>query len=144
MTLTHKHTWIVLIKWVTIVSSGLLFLISLFFPALLFQEVDPVMGATLLGWGWWGLILGNPAWCANPIYLIAVITFLFKKYIFAVIGGGIAFLLGAFSFLATEYYFNEAGSTPIAGLGLAFYIWILSFGVFIGGSLLLFVIGRGE
>jgi hypothetical protein len=88
--------------------------------------------------------LGNPAWCANPVFLIAVFAFLVKKYVFAQIGGVAAFVLGAYSFFANEYYFNEASSTPIVGLGLAFYIWMLSFGVFIVGSILLFVISKGE
>ena len=143
MTLSHKDKWIVLIRWLTIVSSIILFIVSLLLPALLFQEVDPVTGDNLLVWGWWGLILGNPAWCANPLFLIALVVFSFKKYVFALIAGVVAFILGACSFFASEYYFNEGSSTPIAGLGLAFYVWMLSFGVFIAGSLLLFIISRG-
>jgi hypothetical protein len=134
--------WILPVRWLSLIISGLLFVASLFLPALLFQEVDPVTGGNLLAWGWWGLILGNPAWCANPIFLIAVIAFLFRKYIFALIGSGIAFLLGTCSFFASEYYFNEASSTPIVGLGPAFYVWMLSFGVFITASLLLFVTSK--
>jgi hypothetical protein len=141
---TLSHKWIVLVRWITIVSSGILFVVSLFFPALLFQENDPVTGANLLVWGWWGLILGNPAWCANPLFLIALVVFSFKKYVFALIAGGIALVLGACSFFASEYYFNEGSSTPISGLGLAFYIWMLSFGIFIVGSLVLFIVSRGE
>src|SRR5688572_9170566 len=119
-TLSHKYQWIVLLRWLTIVSSSTLFVTSLFFPALLFQEVDPVTGGNLLAWGWWGLILGNPAWCANPVFLMTVFVFLVKKYVFALIGGGVAFVLGAFSFFANEYYFSEASSRPIVGLGLHF------------------------
>ena len=144
MTLSHKYNWIVLIRWLTIVGSIILFVGSLLLPALLFQEVDPVTGGNLLVWGWWGLILGNPAWCANPVLLVAGFAFLFKKYLVALIGGGVAFVLGACSFFASEYYFNEGSSTPIAGLGPAFYVWMLSFVVFIAGSLLLFIISKGE
>jgi hypothetical protein len=144
MQLTEKHRWIELIKWMTIAGSVFLFIVSLFLPALLFQEVDPVTGATLFGWGWWGLLLGNPAWCANPVFLIALVIFLFKKYGFALIGGSIAFALGLFSFFASEYYFNESSSTPIAGLGPAIYVWMLGFAIFIGGSLLSIVISKSQ
>lgn len=144
MQLTDKHRWIELIKWTTIGGSFLLFIVSLFLPALLFQDVDPVNGATLLGWGWWGLLLGNPAWCANPVFLIAILILLFKKHGFALIGGSIAFALGLLSFFASEYYFNEANSTPITGLGPAFYVWMLGFAVLIGGSLLSFVISKSK
>ena len=144
MTFSYKDMWIGLVRWITVASSTILFVISLFLPALLFEEVDPVTGGTLLGWGWWGLILGNPAWCANPVFLIAILVFLFKKHGFALIGGSVAFTLGLFSFFASEYYFNEASSTPITGLGLAFYVWMLGFAMFIGGSLLSFFISKRE
>ena len=144
MQLTDKHRWIERIKWMTIAGSVFPFIVSLFLPALLFQEADPVTGATLFGWGWWGLLLGNPAWCANPVFIIASFLFLFKKHGFALLGGSVAFALGLFSFFASEYYFNEANSTPITGLGSAFYVWMLGFAVFVGGSLLSFVIGNSK
>jgi hypothetical protein len=142
MKFLHSGKWIELGRWTLFGVSIVLFVISLVLPALLFEEVEPVRGSTLLVWGWWGLILGNPAWCANPIFFVALLTFFAKRYMIAQITGTVAILLGAFSFFANEYYFNEASSTPIAGLGLAFYVWMFSFGVLSAGSLALFLITK--
>ena len=144
MEFLHSSKWIGLGRWLLFGVSLLLFMISLLLPALLFEDVEPVRGSTLLVWGWWGLVLGNPAWCANPIYFVALLTFFAKRYMIAQITGIVAMLLGAFSFLAHEYYFNESSSTPIAGLGLAFYVWMFSFGVLSAGSLALFLITKSN
>ncbi len=121
-----------------------LFGVSLRLPALLFDEHGPLSGGHVLGWGWWGLLTLDFAWFANPAFFLALIAIIAKRYRFAQVGSGIALILGASSFLADEWWFNEGSGTPIAGLGIAFYVWMSSFVVTFLGSYLLSVSGKAS
>ena len=110
-------------------------------PALLFAHDPPVRGITTLLWGWWGLVKGDLPWLANPIYFGALALAWKKKYLLAMAMSAVAISLGLRSLQVKEWFFNEAGGTPIAALGIGFHFWIASFGIlFIGAALLQWVV----
>lgn len=120
--------------WPIIGGSASLFALSLFLPALLFKSHDPLSGAHVLAWGWWGVVTLDFAWFANPAFIFASYAFLKRNFIRARVSAGGALLLGSLSFFTKEWWFNEGGGTPITGLGAAFYIWLMSFAVLFAGS----------
>ena len=120
--------------WLIIGSATSLFALSLFLPALLFKSHDPLSGAHVLTWGWLGVLTLDIAWFANPAFVFASYAFLQRNFGRARIFAGGSLLLGALSFFAKEWWFNEGSGTPITGLGAAFYIWLMSFAVLFAGS----------
>ena len=122
------------IKSALITCTSILFISSLFFPALLFQYQKSLPGFQILAWGWWGILTLDFAWFANPIYLIGLMYLKKEEYVAARYCSAGALVLGASSFSAKEWWFNEGSGTPIMGLGSAFYIWMLSFLLLFIGS----------
>jgi hypothetical protein len=120
-------------RW-TLHLSIVFYAASLFLPAFHFQYRDPLVGFTVLLWGWWGLLLLNPAWLANVVYPIAILSFYSRRYERSVITAFVTALLGLASLFAKEWSFNEGSGTPIKHLGVAFYLWEASFLVLFGGS----------
>lgn len=108
--------------------SVLLYGCSLVLPALLFNSHSPIWGYEVLMWGWWGVLVHQVAWFANPIYASALINYRFKRRKSAITSAAVAVLVGLTSFAADGWWFNEAGPTSITALGPGFYAWILSFG----------------
>lgn len=106
-----------------------LFLISLGLPALLFANHAPVLGITLLLWGWWGLFGLNLAWLANLNFIYGVVEYVRGDRRDALISSGVALAFGCFSFATKNWYFNEGYPTPISSLGPGFYMWMSSFAV---------------
>jgi hypothetical protein len=124
------------VRWLVIGCSLAVFFASLFFPALLFADHEPQSGATLLAWGWWGLLTFDFAWFANPAYLAAMLALALRFHRAARILSAIAVALACLSFTTTEWWFNEGNATPVLGLGPAFYLWLLSLGILLVGSFL--------
>ena len=106
---------------------------SMLLPALLFEHHEPLAGSHVLAWGWWGVLLLEFAWLANPIYIAAVLTFNSKYIIFSQRATIASLVLGLTSFHAKEWWFNEGSGTNIAGLGTGYYVWIASFCVLLAG-----------
>jgi hypothetical protein len=118
---------------VVVIVSLLFFIASLGMPALKFREHSPVRGLTTLLWGWWGVLRGDFPWFANPAYFAAVFFGSLKQRAVAMSCCAIALGLGLLSHSVSEWYFNEAGGTPVDRLGAAYYFWMASFAVlFIG------------
>ena len=129
MSISRTH-----VKWGILLCSVIAYIYSLVLPALLFEHDAPVLGGTLLMWGWWGFLMFEFAWLANPIYLFAVIAYILgnssivkRANIIALLLIVVTTLLALTSFHAKEWYFNEGSGTPIIGLGTGFYVWMLSF-----------------
>lgn len=94
------------------------YVLSLLLPAMYFKKEPALSGLALLGQGWLGLLTLNPAWLANPLYLFAA-----------------ALACALCSFFTKHWYFSEASATPIAGLGIGFYVWLLALAALLLGSL---------
>lgn len=110
--------------------SAVTYLVSLSLPALLFAEHAPVSGATVLASGWMGIFAGGQlGWYANPLYATAIILTLTRRYRGALWFGLAALPVALHSRAATAYYFNEANSTGIEGLGSAFSVWFAALAI---------------
>src|SRR4030095_8355770 len=120
------------VRTVLIVSLSL-FIASLIMPALEFRTHSPVIGLTTLLWGWWGVLTADFPWFANPMYFAAVFFAFLKLRAMTLICCAIALGLGSLSHSVREWYFNEAGGTPIDRLGAAYYLWMSSFAVLLVG-----------
>ncbi|UXZ93397.1 hypothetical protein NUJ27_33760 [Burkholderia cenocepacia] len=53
--------------------SGALYLLSLTLPAMHFEKEASLSGLSVLAQGWLGLFMLNPAWLANPLYVVAAV-----------------------------------------------------------------------
>lgn len=129
MKVTPKQARVVILA-----VSGLLFLAALPTPALLFSGHPPVRGITTLLCGWWGLITGDIPWFANAAYVWAFGLLLLGFNKCSQLLSAVAIGLGARTLSVEEWYFNEAGGTPVTGLGIAFYLWIGSFVLLLVGA----------
>ncbi|HDR9074521.1 hypothetical protein VI03_13880 [Burkholderia vietnamiensis] len=116
-------------------ASMALYVASLLLPAMYFDRESPLTGMTLLAEGWWGMLMLNPSWFANPLYVVAVVQFARRRYARAALSAGAAVVCALCSLLTTEWYFNEADATPIRSLGIAFYMWAIAQIVLLLGSL---------
>lgn len=114
--------------------SPLLYVSSLPLVAFVCADGRRIEGWVVLAWGWFGLLMLNPAWLANVVYAAAVLISAFRLYGVAAGVGAFAFGLGLFAFAAGEWYFSESGGTKIVRLGPAYYVWMASFGVMAAGN----------
>jgi hypothetical protein len=118
-------------------GSVVLYAMSLWMPAMYFEKEAPLHGFSVLAWGWWGLFQLNPAWLANPAYVIALMLFIKREYSGARWVGVSGLVCTLFSYMASQWYFNEAEGTPIKHLGSAFYVWFFAQAVLLAGSVTL-------
>ncbi|WP_322021166.1 MULTISPECIES: hypothetical protein [unclassified Burkholderia] len=115
--------------------SGVLYVLSLTMPAMHFEKEASLSGMSVLAEGWWGLFMLNPAWLANPLYLVAAVQFARNRYARASQFSVAALTCALCSLLTTKWYFNEANATPISGFGVAFYMWLVAQIVLLAGGL---------
>ncbi|MBP0715663.1 hypothetical protein ABXK61_20410 [Burkholderia sola] len=115
--------------------SGVLYVLSLTMPAMHFEKEASLSGMSVLAQGWWGLFMLNPAWLANPLYIVAAIQLARSRYMRASQLSAAAFACALCSLFTTKWYFNEADATPISGYGVAFYVWLVAHIVLLAGSL---------
>ncbi|MDR3101085.1 MAG: hypothetical protein LBV73_28980 [Paraburkholderia sp.] len=115
--------------------SAVLFFAALLMPAMYFEKEAPLQGLSVLAQGWLGLLMLNPSWLANPLYVLAAVQFVRKRYARATLFCGAAIACALCSLLTSQWYFSEAAGTPIASLGIAFYAWLAALVVLLLGSL---------
>nr|WP_230953468.1 hypothetical protein [Burkholderia cepacia] len=60
--------------------SGALYLLSLTMPAMHFEKEALLSGRSVLAQGWLGLLMLNPAWLANPLYVAAAVQLARSRY----------------------------------------------------------------
>ncbi|MBD1584732.1 hypothetical protein [Pseudoalteromonas sp. S16_S37] len=117
--------------------SAALYLVSLCLPALHFAQQSPLAGYSLLLWGWWGVVTLDLAWFANPLFIIAFVHCYLERYKRAAIYSGVSLVLALSSFTAKQWFFNEGGGTPITGLGIGYYVWIIAIIILLTLSIIL-------
>lgn len=115
--------------------SGVLYVLSLTMPAMYFEKEPSLSGLSVLAQGWWGLLMLNPAWLANPLYGVAIAQLARNRYTRASRFSAAALACALCSLFTTKWYFNEADATPISGYGVAFYAWLVAHVVLLAGSL---------
>jgi hypothetical protein len=120
-------------KPLIIVAVGL-YILSLFFPAILYQAtqgtaVPPDYGWQVLLFGVFGVMLGQYAWLANACAFLSVIFSLSKDARLAAVLSYSAFIVGIHSFFFLQIPLDEGVSAwkNVESLGIGFYIWELAF-----------------
>nr|WP_244134938.1 hypothetical protein [Burkholderia sp. BCC0322] len=76
----------------------------------------------------------NPAWLANPLYVVAAVQFARNRYTRATQFSAAALACALRPLFTTKWYFNEADATPISGYGVAFYVWLVAHFVLLADS----------
>ncbi|MCE0721806.1 MULTISPECIES: hypothetical protein [Legionella] len=113
-----------LLKTCCLFLSITLFVTSLFLPAAVIPEIERGLyqinyGYEIFCFGWLGLISWQPAWLANPFYVMALLTYGSKKsYVFA----SLSFFLALFSPFIL-----------VVKLLIGFYIWLGSIVILLYG-----------
>ena len=126
-------------SYAILVPSVAVYIGSLLLPAFEFRHHAPVMGIDVLIWGWFGFLFLNPAWLANPVFMVTTRFLMAERYRLAVLSSFCAVLLGLMSPLAKVWCFDEGMSTPIDRFGPAFYVWMASLCILLVGSLWIFL-----
>lgn len=115
--------------------SVVLYLIACATPCLeVSQKSDPVwLGLQILVMGWLGILVGQFAWLANPLWLAGLLFFAFRKWMAALILSGLAlvFALNTFTMFVTELPADEGGMNTfhLVRLRIGFYLWLASLAV---------------
>lgn len=133
----HRLRTIVCLLFVGL--SVISFLLSLkeigFYTTSLKGPYQEAQGATLLQWGWVGLLDGIVAWIANPLILLAWITIWSDQHRGKAQVLSLLAMLLAISFaFHTHIMTDDAGSRyPITRYGSGYWLWM--------GSMIIMVIG---
>lgn len=118
--------------------SVLLFVMACATPCLeMSQKSDPTWyGLRILVLGWMGILAGQFAWLANPLWLLGLITFALRKWLVTLIVLGFSLLFAANTLLifvmplpADESNINH---TSLVRLRIGFYLWLASIAVLFG------------
>ncbi len=114
-----------------LVSLGLVFFIVSLLITSLFTSGEDIRGFWVLALGWIGLIIFQFSWFANPLNLLALLL-LDHRPKMALLLSVIALILASQAFTFSEI---PAGAGQekihIQQLGLGFYFWYLSQGLFL-------------
>ena len=111
----------------------LLYAISLALPGLHLRDYPPVEGYRILLTGWYGLMVLQVAWLANPLFAAAVIAAIRHRPRLAAGLAAAAFGIGLLSFTATNWIAHHA---YMERLGAGFYVWMAAFLVLATTSLI--------
>lgn len=108
-------------------------------PALLIGGSEqPMPGGGLLFIGWMGIVAGQFAWFANPIYALALLLIAFRKWVPATLTAAIALLvaLDTLMMFVQEVPTDEAGvnSGRMSSLQIGFFLWIASIAAVVLGA----------
>ena len=122
------------IKWAVLATSIAAYVASLRLPALIFQQHESLYGIEVLLWGWWGVLVLEFAWFANPAYLLAIAGCMGESPKLTKLASTVGLMLGLTSFHAKEWWFDEGSGTLIIGLGPGFYVWMLSLCILLVGA----------
>lgn len=109
---------------VCIAVAWVAFMYSLQLPAFLLEGGRTMSGLTVLGYGWWGPLMFQFAWFANPLFAAGSILILSREYSLAALFSSGATLIALQSYMVTEIYEHEGFATPVLGLGSAFSLWL--------------------
>ena len=103
------------------------------------QKSDPVWpGWQILLMGWLGVLVGQFAWLANPLWLGGLIFFALRKWTVALILSGLAILptFNTLTMFVTELPADEGGMNTfhLVRLRIGFYLWLASLAVLFVGA----------
>jgi hypothetical protein len=128
------------LKRLVVSASVVLFALSLVLPALgegeLGVRVEP--GYMILGTGYFGVLFGQLAWFANPLWVAGLVYLIRRRWKAAAICASLAVVLAAESFLLYSTGFpSDSGATIPVRLLAGFWVWWSSLWVLAAGALVL-------
>ncbi|MFY9823450.1 MAG: hypothetical protein WAM82_18865 [Thermoanaerobaculia bacterium] len=127
-------------RWIVIAPSGLCFLAACACPALEFngKEHSVMLGAQALFQGPLAFLVGQFAWLANPLELLAVVLVLRRRFWGATAVSFLGFAVAnhAWALLGREIPGDEGGVTKLylSSFHLGFFLWLLSFLLLAAGA----------
>jgi hypothetical protein len=110
-------------RWLVLFGS-VLYVGSLFLPAIEGSGFPTLSGLDVLWQGAGGWRDGVVAWYANPVLVIALVTCWFGRYRFALAAGTVGLALGVSSLTAGAMAESAGRSVPAFGFGIGFYVWL--------------------
>lgn len=102
----------------------IVYLASLVLPGLHLVDGDLVEGWRLLLVGWYGILVLQFPWFANPLFLVGLFLLHRGRRLAAGIFGCMAFGVGLLSHLSRVWVKNH---TAIESLGSGFSVWMVAF-----------------
>lgn len=114
-----------LAEWRWVAALGL-FAVSLALPGLHLVDGEVVPGWRLLLTAWYGFLVLEFPWLANPLFVIGMVLLPLGRIRPAAVFGLAAFAVGLLSLRSKIWI---AHHTPIDHLGLGFYVWMAAFAV---------------
>lgn len=105
------------------------------------QGVDVWYGARILVIGWLGLLVGQFAWLANPLWAVGLLFLTLRRPTIALIASALALLLALQTFMLFGMPLpgDEGGVTKLELLRLryGFYLWLASLLALFAGTVML-------
>ena len=116
--------------WILAGLTVLLYIVSLFLPALNLEHEGDWTGGAVLILGWLGPLINQFGWLANVPWFVALVLLIFRFWTPAFILSLVAFLVGfsSLTIVHKEMLLDEGGVNKaiVLGLGPAFYLWMVA------------------
>lgn len=129
--------------------SLFIYLVACVTPALRFDSSngdDPMIGFNLLLIGWMAVFYGQFGWFANPLLALALLLFLFKRWLLTLILVILTLAVAAntLTLYGQTLPADEAGvnKMELVSLGVGFYLWIASMVIIGLGAIGLWALNR--
>jgi hypothetical protein len=113
-------------RWLVLLGA-LLFVVSLFMPAIEGSGVPTQSGMDVLRQGAGGWRDGVIAWYANPVLGLTLVLGWTRRYRLALGAAALGLLLAISSFTAASVAESAGRSVPAFGFAVGFYLWLLAF-----------------
>lgn len=128
--------------WFIPATSLFLYLAACVLPCLEFDTAtgdhEVWYGFSLLLQGWMAVLVGQTAWMANPLWLLAMIFFVLRRWTISITCSLAGIFLAGITFLL----FRQKVATDLDGViiplqqpKIGVYVWLLSLLVIFGGAL---------
>jgi hypothetical protein len=113
-------------RWLVLLGA-LLFVVSLFMPAIEGSGFPTQSGSDVLRQGAAGWRDGVVAWYANPVLGLTLALTLMRRYRLALVAAALGLLLAFSSYAAAPVAESAGRSVPAFGFAVGFYLWLLAF-----------------
>jgi hypothetical protein len=121
-----------------------MFCVSLSLPAIIFSDNDYHRGFSVLIYGILGVLAGDFAWFANPVFVGAYIAFCARAFAVSGFFSLICVGLAATSYTAKSALISFSSPATIKSLASGFHLWMASFVVLLVASALMWFVANRQ